>query len=54
MTRPWSDIYPVDSWVSLVNRYQASYHGGGMESATLTKGRRVRSIRPAQGAQCSL
>ena len=44
MTRPWRDIYPVDFWVSLVNKYQASYHGGGMESATLTKGRRVRSI----------
>jgi hypothetical protein len=44
MTRPWRDIYPVDFWVSLVNRYQASYHGGGMESVTLTKGRRVRSI----------
>jgi len=44
MTRPWRDIYPVNFWVSLVNRYQASYHGGGMESASLTKGRRVRSI----------
>lgn len=44
MTRPWRDIYPVNFWVSLVNKYQASYHGGGMESATLTKGRRVSSI----------
>ena len=44
MTRPWRDIYPVNFWVSLINRYQASYHGGGMESATLTKGRRVSSI----------
>ena len=22
MTRPWRDIYPVNFWVSLVNRYQ--------------------------------
>jgi len=44
MTRPWRDIYPVNFWVSLVNGYQASYHRGGMESASLTKGRRVRSI----------